>query len=61
MKASTASVQFCAICSKAMDPHQWGQLHIISRATGEEKHAHPECVIRDPARAKAEGFLHEDR
>ena len=56
-----ASAQTCAICSKAMDPRQWGQLHIIKRATGEEKHAHPECVTRDPSRAKAEGFSHEDR
>ena len=51
----------CAICGKAMDPHHWGQLHIIKRATGEEKHAHPECVTRDPIKAKPEGFLHEDR
>jgi hypothetical protein len=49
----------CAICGKAMDAHQWRQLHIIKRATAEEKHAHPECVTRGFIKAKAEGFLHE--
>lgn len=53
--------QVCAICGEAMDPNQWGQLHVIKRATGEEKHAHPVCVARDPARAKAQGFLHEEK
>jgi hypothetical protein len=49
----------CAICGKPMDPNQRRQLHIINRAARQEKHAHPECVTRDPARAKAEGFLPE--
>jgi cyclase len=31
-----ASVQTCAICGKAMDGKQRGQLHTIERATGEE-------------------------
>jgi hypothetical protein len=55
------SIQPCAICGKAMDPRERGNYHIIKRATGEKKHAHPECVTGDPAKARAEGFLHEDR
>ena len=54
------AVHSCAICSKKMDPNQWGELHIIKRATGEEKHAPSECLARDPARARTEGFLHEE-
>jgi hypothetical protein len=47
--------QTCAICGKAMDPNQRGQFHIIRRATGQEKHAHPECVMQHPSQAKGRG------
>ena len=53
--------QTCAICGKAMDPRERQHYHIKFKLTKVEKHAHPECVTKDPSRAKAEGFLPEDR
>jgi hypothetical protein len=40
-----------------MDPRERGKYHIIKRSTGEAKHAHAECLTRDPATASVEGFL----
>ena len=53
--------QTCAICGKAMDPRDRQNYHIKSKVSKVSKHAHAECVTRDPGKAKAEGFLHEDR
>jgi hypothetical protein len=57
MQTSRTSVQTCAICGKPMDAHDRQNYHIIKRATGERKHAHPECVTRDPAKARRKGFF----
>ncbi len=53
--------QTCAICGKAMDPRDRQNYHIKSKVSKVSKHAHADCVTRDPGKAKAEGFLHEDR
>ena len=48
--------QTCAVCGKPMDAKQRGNFHIKKRVTKAEKHAHAECVQREPEKAKAEGF-----
>jgi hypothetical protein len=44
-----------------MDPQDRQNYHIKSKVTKVWKHAHAECVTGDSARAKAEGFLRENR
>jgi hypothetical protein len=39
-----------------MDAKQHGNFHIKNKLTRMEKHAHAECVRREPEKAKAEGF-----
>jgi hypothetical protein len=56
-----ATSHTCAICGKTMDPRDRQNYHIKSKVSKVSKHAHAECVTRDPSRAKAEGFLHEER
>jgi hypothetical protein len=46
----------CAICGKAMDHKQSGNFHVKNRMTRSEKHAHAECLQREPERARSEGF-----
>jgi hypothetical protein len=50
------AAQTCAVCGKPMDPVQSGNYHIKNRTTKAEKHAHAECVQREPTKAKSEGF-----
>jgi hypothetical protein len=51
-----AGAQTCVVCGKPMDPNQWGNFHVMNKVTKEEKHAHAECVKREPAKAKEMWF-----
>jgi hypothetical protein len=46
----------CTVCGKPMDPKQHGNFHIKNLLRAVAKHAHAECVRREPVKARAEGF-----
>ena len=48
--------QMCAVCGKQMEPKESGHFHIKNKVTKEAKHAHADCVKREPAKAKEQGF-----
>jgi hypothetical protein len=48
--------QMCAVCAKPMDAKQRGNFHIKTKVLKAKKHAHAECVQREPEKARAEGF-----
>jgi hypothetical protein len=39
-----------------MEPKECGHFHIKNKVTKAEKHAHAQCVQREPAKAKEQGF-----
>lgn len=47
----------CVICGKPMDAKPRSAYVIKSKVTHAEKHAHAECVQREPEKARAEGFV----
>ena len=49
--------QQCAVCGQPMDPKQWGNFHVQNKVTKEVKHAHADCIEREPQKAKEVGFL----
>ena len=51
-----AATQTCAVCGKPMDANERGNFHIKNMVTKAERHAHAECVRREPAKAQSEGF-----
>jgi len=51
-----AGTQMCALCGKPIDAKQHGNVHIKTKVLKAKKHAHAECVQREPAKARAEGF-----
>jgi len=51
-----AGPEMCAVCGKQMEPKECGHFHIKNKVTKAEKHAHAQCVQREHAKAKEQGF-----
>jgi hypothetical protein len=55
-----AATQSCAVCRHPMDANERGDFHIKNQVTKAEKHAHADCVRREPTKAKIGRVVRRD-